>query len=234
MSFRMFDQLLDPPTPEAYQPTEFARLPAPEFTTPSEGSRLVYHLLQLAQPHGCVAQFCGSHDGEGTSTLVRDTALIAGGQGVRVALLDLAFPGQAQAMALRALIDCRPWHPGGVGGWPGAAEIQFLQCGQSPLYVSEMMAHWAPTQARCAELFGALRRHFDLVLIDTPPLSRAADAVLFAQHITTSVLVMTAESTRMKVVEELRNRIADAGGHIAGVALNRRRFHIPKAIYDRL
>ena len=164
--------------------------------------------MQLSSGGGCVTQFVGSHKGEGTSSMVRDIALIAGGLGSRVALLDLAFPGQTQALALRSLVDCRPWHPGGTGTLPGGAEFQMLQCSQSGLCVSEMQARWVPTQARCADLFGALSRHFELVLVDTPPLEFAADAVLFAPHVTTSVLVMAAESTRVKVTEDLRNRIA--------------------------
>lgn len=238
MSASLFSTMLDPAaaaaTMPASEPTRpFYSLPGPEFATPGDATRLIYTLMQLVHPHCCVAQFCGAHEGEGTSTLLRDTALIAAGIGLRVAILDLGFPGQAQAAALRSLIDCRLWQPT-TGALPLTGEMQFLQCGQSGLCVSEMISRWVPSQLRVAELFSGVKRHFDLVLVDTPPLEQSADLLAYAQHATTSVIVMSAESTRVKVIEDLRNRLAEAGGHIAGIALNRRRFHIPRGLYTRL
>jgi len=227
----LFTNMLDPPPVEPIRGGYYP-LPGPEFATPSEATRLIYSLLQLVHPHCCVAQFCGTREGEGVSTNVRDTALIAAGLGLRVAIVDLSFPGQGQAMALRALVDCHPWQAGAAAmGLPD--NMQFLQCGQSSLFVTEMLGRWVPNQQRTAELFTGVKRHFDLVLVDTPPLFVSADLLGYAQQVTTSVLVMSAETTRVKVMEELRNRVADAGGHIAGIALNRRRFYVPKAIYDR-
>jgi Mrp family chromosome partitioning ATPase len=91
-----------------------------------------------------------------------------------------------------------------------------------------------PTPAFCTDLFRVLRTCFDVVLVDSSPLDQSADALLMAQHVTTSVLVVAAEQTRLKVAEDLRNRIIEVGGDIAGVTLNRRRFHIPRWIYDWL
>jgi Mrp family chromosome partitioning ATPase len=100
------------------------------------------------------------------------------------------------------------------------------------LHVSELTEPWMPTQPFCTDLFRALRTSFEIVLIDSPPLDQSADALLLAQHASTNVLVVAAESTRMKVAEDMRNRITEVGGDIAGLVLNRRRFHIPRRIYD--
>ena len=49
-----------------------------------------------------------------------------------------------------------------------------------------------------------------------------------------TLLVVSAESTRASAVRTLRDRLAESGGNTAGVILNKRRFHVPQAAYERL
>jgi Mrp family chromosome partitioning ATPase len=223
--------------------------PAPEVVNQSEGAQLLYHLQQHTQPNPCIVQFVACHLGEGTSTISRDLALIAAGLGQKVLLLDFGHagrgghgPGESQAQWLRdrrGPASLRAWepttspfvNPTNKQLPPG---IRILQAGMSGLYVSELTEPWMPTPAFCTDLFRVLRTCFDVVLVDSSPLDQSADALLMAQHVTTSVLVVAAEQTRLKVAEDLRNRIIEVGGDIAGVTLNRRRFHIPRWIYDWL
>jgi succinoglycan biosynthesis transport protein ExoP len=71
-------------------------------------------------------------------------------------------------------------------------------------------------------------------VIDTPALSRSYTGIMLAPLIDTTAVVVAAESTRASMARNLRDRLAEAGGDTAGVILNKRRFYVPRAAYDRL
>jgi len=48
------------------------------------------------------------------------------------------------------------------------------------------------------------------------------------------VLVVEAERTRAPIVEQARRAVEANGGRLLGVVMNKRRYHIPRAIYRRL
>jgi Mrp family chromosome partitioning ATPase len=49
-----------------------------------------------------------------------------------------------------------------------------------------------------------------------------------------NLIVVEAESTRAAVAQNLRDQLMEIGAPIAGVVLNRRRFHIPRFIYRHI
>ena len=81
---------------------------------------------------------------------------------------------------------------------------------------------------------GVMRQLFASVFIDAPALSKSLDGLLAASSADAVILVLAAEETRIPVARNLRDRVAEAGGSIIGLILNRRRYYIPKALYDRL
>jgi hypothetical protein len=46
--------------------------------------------------------------------------------------------------------------------------------------------------------------------------------------------VVEAERTRAPIVEQARRAVEANGGRLLGVVMNKRRYHIPRAIYRRL
>jgi len=48
------------------------------------------------------------------------------------------------------------------------------------------------------------------------------------------VLVLAAEETRWPVAERVKDNIERSGGRVLGIALNKRRYHIPAFVYQRL
>jgi Mrp family chromosome partitioning ATPase len=79
-----------------------------------------------------------------------------------------------------------------------------------------------------------LRQRFDLMLIDSPPVTTSTDGLAISSKVDGVVLVVEAERTRLPVVESARDRIKRSGGNILGIVLNKRRFHIPEWIYQKL
>src|SRR5262249_19579384 len=88
--------------------------------------------------------------------------------------------------------------------------------------------------AAMSDFWEKLRQQFQLVVVDTLAASESFDPIMLSNQMDAVVLVVSAESTRAPVAQNLRDRIAEVGGPIIGVVLNRRRFHIPNFLYRRL
>jgi Mrp family chromosome partitioning ATPase len=84
-------------------------------------------------------------------------------------------------------------------------------------------------KSRLAEL----RKEFDFVLIDAPPLTRYSDAIPIAQLAEGLVLVLEANSTRKEAALEVTNALRSAQIQVLGAVLNKRTFPIPESLYHR-
>ncbi|MEW5726532.1 MAG: hypothetical protein AB1918_01770 [Pseudomonadota bacterium] len=74
----------------------------------------------------------------------------------------------------------------------------------------------------------------DLIILDTPPVLASPLAQALAPTADGVVLVVEAERTRAAVARAARDALVAAGANVLGVVLNKRRLHVPKALYDRL
>jgi succinoglycan biosynthesis transport protein ExoP len=79
-----------------------------------------------------------------------------------------------------------------------------------------------------------LRREFEFVLIDAPPLSDYSDAVGLGQLTDGLVLVLEANSTRREAALRITENLNAAHVQILGAVLNKRTFPIPGPLYSRL
>jgi Mrp family chromosome partitioning ATPase len=79
-----------------------------------------------------------------------------------------------------------------------------------------------------------LRKQFDYILIDAPPLSSSFDAVLLGQVADGIILVVEANSTRRENARIAKETLENAHVNILGAILNNRTFPVPEAIYRRL
>jgi capsular exopolysaccharide synthesis family protein len=85
-------------------------------------------------------------------------------------------------------------------------------------------------KARVAEL----RKEFDYVLIDSPPLNTYADGVAVGQLADGLVLVLAANSTRREAAMKVTENLRAAQINILGAVLNKRTFPIPELLYNLL
>jgi Mrp family chromosome partitioning ATPase len=205
---------------------------APRFFGLEDAKRLVFSLRYGADA-GVVIQLVAAGPGEGTSSLSRDLAVVAASMGARVLLLDLGGRPYTQQRELKSGFNLAllpvPAIPLGQSALPVyRAESHNLTVAE-PDWTAEMMSATAG-----ADLFKALRDKFDLVVIDSAPISVAYDSVARAHFVDTTLLVVRAEKTRVAAALTLRNRIFEAGGPIGGVLFNCRRFYIPAFLYRRI
>jgi polysaccharide biosynthesis transport protein len=84
---------------------------------------------------------------------------------------------------------------------------------------------------RLGELMARLRREFDYILIDTPPVLRSADVRLLAQVGDAAVLVIRANRTNRHMAREAAESLEMAGVHVLGAIFND--WNVPSFSYYR-
>jgi capsular exopolysaccharide synthesis family protein len=82
--------------------------------------------------------------------------------------------------------------------------------------------------------FLELRKEFDFVLIDAPPLTRYSDAIALGQLTDGFVLVLEANSTRREAALKVSENLRAAQIRVLGAVLNKRTFPIPESLYNKL
>ncbi len=85
-----------------------------------------------------------------------------------------------------------------------------------------------------AHLLSDLRYRFTWILIDAPPVIPYPDASLIGSLADGILMVIRAEKTYDRVIDQARRTLERSGGSILGAVLNRRHYHIPEWLYHRL
>jgi capsular exopolysaccharide synthesis family protein len=111
----------------------------------------------------------------------------------------------------------------------GGGNLWLLSCG-SLASDSANLLRSDRLKARLAEM----RKEFDYVLIDTPPLSQYADAVALGQLTDGMVFVLEANSTRRESAIKVMENLRASQVQILGAVLNKREYPIPESVYHKL
>ncbi|MBI9087283.1 MAG: polysaccharide biosynthesis tyrosine autokinase [Desulfobacterales bacterium] len=90
-----------------------------------------------------------------------------------------------------------------------------LPAGKLPPNPSELLS-----SERMAYLLSILEKKFDRIVIDTPPLLPASDALLIADHVDGVVLVVKAGAINRKMIKKAVEQLRSARASIMGVVLN--------------
>jgi len=81
------------------------------------------------------------------------------------------------------------------------------------------------------ETFNALRRQYDYVLLDTPPVVVAPDACMLGPAVTDALIIVRMYKTRRETVDSAIRLLHAANIKAIGVVLTHRRYYIPKVLY---
>jgi len=130
-------------------------------------------------------------------------------------------------------------------GWESAmfgneSVAEFVhQLNEPPIAVSQLnLSKDALAALAASPRFGnmlrRMRKRYDLIVVDTPPVADAMDAVLLAQVVDGTVLIVNAGESRWQVVRNTADQLAAQQGNLLGVVLNKRRHYIPEFIYRKL
>jgi Mrp family chromosome partitioning ATPase len=202
-----------------------------------EAVKFVQRVFVFPNSHAPRAVVFSSVEGNGSSEICSRAGEVLAAQGSRsVCLVD----ANMRAPSLHQLF--------GVGKFPGLADAMVkpgpikdfaVRIAGGNLWVvppgspaAEAQRLFASDQLRSR--MGELRAEFEYVLIDAPPVSSYADAVLLGQMADGVVLVVEANSTRREMARMAKETFENAKVRLLGAILNNRTFPIPEALYRKL
>jgi Mrp family chromosome partitioning ATPase len=199
--------------------------------------KLVQRVFVAANSHAPRAVVFASVQGNGSSEICSRAGQVLAAQGSgSVCLVD----GNLRAPSLHQLL--------GVGMFPGLADATFksgpirdfaqrIAGGNLWLIPPGWPAGEVPqlfASDRLRSRMRELRGEFDYVLIDAPPISSCADAVLLGHLADGAILVLEANSTRRETARMAKETFEAANVNLLGAILNNRTFPIPEALYRKL
>jgi len=186
---------------------------------------------------GKTVQFIGSCAGEGTSTLARLFALTAAGKMSRSVLLvdeDRKNPGQPLFFKISAEKGLEENYRDGT-----LIENAIYATPEKNLSMAVISKNPASVARNLdpllyEKLWADLKKRFDLVLVDSPPVIGSPASVMLSRFMDGTVLVVEADRTRWPVAENTKEKILRSQGKVLGMILNKRKYHIPESIYRRI
>jgi receptor protein-tyrosine kinase len=157
-----------------------------------------------------------------TSTLSNLGAMFAqAGQRVVLVSCDLRKPRLGQFFGLderlgltTAILGEQPVEEL-IQAVPGDDNLWMLGSGQMPPNPAELL-----NGKRIQEVFGKLRKLFDLVLIDSPPVLPVTDAVILAKDADATLLVVAAGQTSQGDLQRSAEKLAQVNARVVGLVLN--------------
>lgn len=96
-----------------------------------------------------------------------------------------------------------------------SAGIEVLTCGPQPLRPSELLM-----SERFQAVMAWINEHYDIVIVDTPPVLAVTDAELVARLASTTLLVARFGKTSAKEIEKSVKRLLQTGVQVNGAILN--------------
>ena len=78
-----------------------------------------------------------------------------------------------------------------------------------------------------------LRRQYDFVLIDTPPINAVSDACMLGRTAKDALLVVRMNKTRCESVERAIHQLKAVDVNLLGLVLTHQKYYIPKCLYRR-
>ena len=161
-------------------------------------------------------------ENEGKSTVAANLALALAQNGQRTLLVDadLRKPSAARLFSLpensgrltAVLGGKAPFEP---EQWPKAAFDLRILCDTQPSPAGTALAN-----SKMEPLLRMARKSFDYIVVDTPPMSAAADAESLAAAADASILVVRQHTATVRMVNDAVDTLRDTGHFLGGVFNN--------------
>lgn len=184
-----------------------------------------------------ILQFISVREGEGTSTLIREFAVLSATKlGKSVLLLDADRHSPTQHQPFNIQFE-RGWQEAVNDESPISEvlhKVPNIDLHVGPSSNSREATPSIFNSQTMNSFWKTVWERFDLILIDSPPLTLSPDGLAIAPWVNGVVIVVEAEKTSSASVKNLKERIDRVGGNVLGIVLNKRRYYIPQFIYERL
>lgn len=189
-----------------------------------EAIRNVRTRLIADAPRGNIAVCVSStRSGEGKSTIAANLAMIEAQAGKRVVLID----ADVRNAGIHKLLGMR--NNQGLSAYLAQkqhGETPKLQ--EGPYGITVLTAGWVLSNLpdllgsrRMEELIAGLRREYDIIVLDSPPILGTADTLALQRVVDGTLVVMDARRTGVRRLERALAAIREVSGTIFGVALTK-------------
>ena len=184
-----------------------------------------------------VIALTSSRSGEGVSTVASNLALALGRRGnQRVLLVEANHfrPSVHKIFGIditTGLTDLALGEPGTLMNInnPRLANLDVIQSGRGEISLSQLA-----DSKEFSELLNLWKSKYSFVVLDMPAIFKTHSTLRLASLADGVVLVVEAETVSYEVVERAKTQLAQVKANIIGIVLNKRKFHIPEKIYQRL
>ncbi|WP_185829225.1 GumC family protein [Sphingomonas ginkgonis] len=208
--------------PKARAQTEFLDELRDPTSTVSEAHSAVLTSLRFSTDSGTprVLTLTSARPAEGKSSTCLALAQNCARRGQKVLLIDAdlrnpAFKSSSDQRGLTRLLTSHDKIDGDI--MPTQHEgLWLLPCGARPPNPADLLS-----TGRFAEILTEALQHFDMVLVDAPPVLGLADAPLLAAACRNVMLVVEAGRTRTRAVIDALNRIEATGAQVIGATLTK-------------
>ena len=162
--------------------------------------------------------------GEGKTSILANLGVVFAQAGERVVLVsgDLRRPmiaeffGLSEQVGLTSALLGQQTLMEAVLPVPGFDRLSLLPAGPLPSNPTEMLS-----SADAENMFAQLRDHFDLVLIDSPPVLPVTDASILSRYADATLMLVAAGQTRRADLHRTAERLNQVGGTVLGIVLNK-------------
>jgi capsular exopolysaccharide synthesis family protein len=169
-----------------------------------------------------VIQVTSPNPGDGKSTLCANLAVAIAQSGKRVVLIDCDFRkprvhtifGTSADIGLASVIAGESDLPHAIQQ-STIAGLSLLPCGPRPANPAELL-----TSQRFQDLLEDIKKSFDFVLIDTPPLLAVSDPAVVAPRVDGVLLTMRITGKVRPAAERAKETLITLGANVVGVVVN--------------
>lgn len=169
-----------------------------------------------------VLTLTGANPGDGTSYLAANLGIVFSQLGERTLLIDanLRTPqlhtyfnldnkaGLSDILAERATLAA-------LTRIPQFVDLSVLTAGTQPPNPAELLA-----RSNLGDLITLLSRHYDVILIDTPPAEQSADFQAVSANVGGALISVRKNRTRLNEVAAIKDMLAAAGAEVVGAVIN--------------
>ena len=207
--------------------------PSPKGLQRDDFNKLANSLLNLrVSTRGSVFSFASSEAGEGASFVSYNTAaILANHYDQKVVWVDANFLSPQQklvgqdSLSLGALLE----NPDLVANLPTSESPCVIPGGGNLKAFRGMFA-----DQRYQKVLSNLAGHFDIVVLDLPPVLQCSETALMGANSDGMLLVIEQKFLKWEIIHHGVEALIDKGVTVLGSVINRREFVLPKFIYDRL
>ena len=196
-------------------------------TSPAaESYRSLRTSLQFAGPEGQLGCLVVTSPGaaEGKTATLANLGVVFAQAGERVVLVscDLrrprigAFFGLDERVGLTSVLLGEQTLEQAVLPVPGFDRLSLLPAGPVPPNPAELL-----NGPRARDTFADLRKRFDLVLIDSPPVLPVTDAAILSRYADGTLMLAAAGQTRRGDLHRAAEKLNQVGATILGIVLNK-------------